>query len=150
MPLLSPPNCPWGEKNMHSGLNFGNLSWCKNQAEGDGLEGGQPAGRAQGEEGEDKEKVEGESFFGQGEHMVAHGCTSFNGADMVAVFMQVAGRSVCLLVGSDLSAWHEKAIFGSDVSVFRMAARGARPRWARRPVGAAASRWAIPLLTRVR
>lgn len=29
VPLLSPPNSPWGE-DIRSGINFGNFSWCKN------------------------------------------------------------------------------------------------------------------------
>eukprot|EP01032_Pedospumella_encystans_P023686 gene23686-26803_t len=46
----------------------------------------------------------------------------FGGADVVAVAKKIQDRSVCLLVGSDLSVWTNTTInkFPSDVSVYRI------------------------------
>jgi hypothetical protein len=99
VPLLSPPYCSWGQQSMLSGINFGNLSWYSVQAQSKG---------------------EGQFPLGQDEHMVARAYTSpgaqrkdghpSGGADAVVITMKLAGCSVCLLVGADLSAWPEASV----------------------------------------
>jgi hypothetical protein len=99
VPLLSPPNCSWGQQSMLSGINFGNLSWYSVQALSEGG---------------------GQFPLGQDEHMVARAYTfpgaqrkgghPSGGADAVVVAMKLAGCSVCLLVGADLSTRPETCI----------------------------------------
>jgi hypothetical protein len=99
VPLLSPPNCPWGQQSMLSEINFGNLSWYGVQGQSEG---------------------EGQFPLSQDEHMVARAYTSpgaqrkaahpSSGADTVVTTMKLAACSVCLLVGADLSAWPEASV----------------------------------------
>ena len=63
VPLLSPPNSPWGAS-MDSGINFGNFSWCKHQERRDAsvpLSITHAVDRLQGEDDQDLEMMSGSS-----------------------------------------------------------------------------------------
>ena len=133
VPLLSPANSPWGES-MDSSINFGNLSWCRNQERRDAsvpLSNTKAAGGTQGEEECDLEVDVGQFSFGNQNHgYTALGAEfkdvrGFGGKNMTAVTTKVAENSVCLLIGSDLSEWKKGTIqkFARDVSVYRMNSR---------------------------
>lgn len=117
VPLLSPPNCPWGEESMRSGINFGNFLWYKSMGN---------AEMASSAEREDE---------GLGESTMLHGYTklgaeckdvhAFREAEMVTITMNVTACSVRLLIGSDLSEWEQTTIqkFAPDVAVYGMRAK---------------------------
>ena len=138
VPLLSPPNCLWGDS-MQSDINFGNLTWCKNQEMRDASAPLRKT-KAGGGMQQEAEKVDGKSDVGQfpcvGLEGILHGYTSidtevkdrtkFGGEDVVAVTKKVDTHSVSLLIGRDLCDWNEKTVFkfAKDVSVYRMDERG--------------------------
>ncbi len=115
VPLLSPPNCPWGEKNMQSGINFGDFSWLKNQEK-----------KATG----NSAVIQFPCTGSQGYTTIDLECTDekeFGGKAMAAVTKTVAENSICLLIGSDLAIWGQGIVrlFDPDVSVYRMTANSA-------------------------
>jgi hypothetical protein len=129
---------------MHSGINFGNLSWCKNQERRDAsapLSSTKVAGSTQEEDeevdegldnGEDLDNGVGNFPFVEG----THGYTTlgaefkdvkgYGGKNMTAVTTKVAENSVSLLIGRDLCDWKKETFqkFAQDVSVYRMNERG--------------------------
>jgi hypothetical protein len=123
VPLLSPPNSPWGQQSMLFEINFGNLSWYSVQGQSEG---------------------EGQFPLGQDEHMVAHAHTfpgaqrkdahPSSGADTVVITMKLAGCSVCLQIGVDLAAWPDTCIQAAapESSLYRMTTRGSIERMASR------------------
>lgn len=144
VPLLSPPNSPWGES-LDSGINFGNFSWCKNQEQRDASAplsnteamamGSAQRGEEEGGEGEDKEE-DLENHLGQFSLEGALGYIAlgaefkdvdgFGGKNMAAVTRKVAENSVSLLIGRNLCDWKAGTVltFDQDVSVYRMNERG--------------------------
>lgn len=107
VPLLSPPNSPWGDESMKSGINFGDLTW---QGQGKGQF---CLGRNHGHTSIDIEMKHQEDGFG--------------GEQLRTVISRTANSSVTLLFGSTLSEWQSAttAKFDDEVSVFRMNAKGA-------------------------
>jgi hypothetical protein len=115
VPLLSPPNCSWGQQSMLSEINFGNLSWYSVQGQSEG---------------------EGQFPLSQYEHMVARAYTfrgaqhkeghPSGGADAVVVTMKLCACSVCLLIGAGLSAWPETCIEAAapGAALYRMTTKG--------------------------
>lgn len=125
IPLLSPPNCPWGVQNMQSDINYGDLTWCKSADERDARVSLKKL-LATGSAGENAEGP------GMNNSVGAHGYSSLSvevkdargvsAADVLAVTKKVRDGSICLLVGSDLLVWTNTTInkFPSDVSIYRM------------------------------
>lgn len=113
VPLLSPPNSPWGEV-MDSAINFADLSWCPKVA-------GSTEVKKQGEE-----EAEGQEDEEQCLIAVPYGYT--NGAEFKDIAQGLAGEkkvaenSVSLLIGSNLKS---KTVEWFDVSVYRMSVKGA-------------------------
>lgn len=125
VPLLSPPNCPWGVQNMQSDINYGDLTWCKSADEWDA----RVSLKKVVTTGSAGENAEGP---GMNNSAGAHGYSSLSvevkdargvsAADVLAVTKKVRDGSICLLVGSDLLVWTNTTInkFPSDVSIYRM------------------------------
>ena len=154
VPLLSPPNCVWGEETMNSGINMANLIWCKNKDMRDGLvplekpdsvhsdqkdkDENDKKTKKEEEKEEDEEDDEGEMqgeaefFFAQGHNFTSLALEikdtkdGFGGDNMVAVTQKVAEGSVTVLICSHLADWKEstKKKFAKDLSVYRMKNQG--------------------------
>jgi len=132
VPLLSPPNSPWGDT-KDSGITFGNLIWCENAAMRDASCDLQAAGSME---------VTAEVATAEGEGLAEglvdglvddtgayttlgakiNDVNGFGESKMVAVTKKVAKNSVSVLIGSDLSDWEPGTVekFAPDVSVYRM------------------------------
>lgn len=133
VPLLSPPNCPWGEESMRSGVNFANLSWCKNQEKRD-ASAVLPVAASSALSADEEDTAEFPLQQVEGKRAHAYTTlaaemkdrTTFGGDDMVAVTTKVPDNGVCVLFGSDLANWQKGTIqkFAPDVAVYRMNARG--------------------------
>ena len=134
VPVLSPPNCPWGEESMNSNINVANLVWCKNKDMRDGLvplDKSQAVRSAHIDDMEGGEHGEAGFLFRQG--IMSHGIKSlvlefkdkkknFGGDEVATITKKIPKGSLTVLICSHLADWKEttKAEFAKDVSVYRM------------------------------
>lgn len=121
VPLLSPPNCPWGKESKESGINVADLEWCKNCDMRDGLVPLRNIEAARGVHGEEENLG-----FTTMALEVKDTLDGFGGNEMASVTKKVPEGCVAVLVSSHLAEWTRDTIgkFEENVSVYRMTAQG--------------------------
>lgn len=132
VPLLSPPNSPWGQQSMDSGINFGNFSSFKSSERRDAsaLLSSQGAGQhARGGGTGERRRTVLVCRGGPRLHRTQRGVQGrerLRGQEHNRRHHEIAEHSVSLLICRDLGDWQGEIVqyFAQDVSVYRMNERG--------------------------
>lgn len=127
VPILSAANCPWDNECRRAGINCGNMLWCANELEKDGQVALSPANSEQDLQNAGERDI-GQFALMQNEHY-RHLDLEFKdydrgfGGDKAVVAVNKGGANhICVLIGTDLSAWQDSTVdkFDKTMSVYRM------------------------------